>query len=263
VTAVAAIDSGRYTKDSTVDGPSPKVISGAPLNNFGNEDFGAVPLTLALTKSVNTVWAEVGETVGRDTMQRYMERFGFFDRVPVDLPKGERGQSGVVAAGRRGFAPVTSDRVDLGRVAIGQGGLLTTPLQMAMVASAVANGGRLMKPAIATGIVDKDGRREEVEPEEIGRVMKPETAQQVGDMMANVVREGTGTAAALSGFPVAGKTGTAEIDIARSINTPWFIGFAPRDEPRVAIAVAVERSNGQGGTVAAPIAKQVLEALLR
>ena len=77
-----------------------------------------------------------------------------------------------------------------------------------------------------------------------------------------LVREGSGTAAALSGIEVAGKTGTAEIDIARGINTPWFIGFAPRDNPRIAIAVAIERAQGQGGVVAAPIAKQVLEELL-
>jgi peptidoglycan glycosyltransferase len=170
----------------------------------------------------------------------------------------------VVAAGRRGFAPVTSDRVDLGRVAIGQGGLLTTPLQMAMVASAVANGGRLMKPAIATGIVDKDGRTtDDVEPEEEAQVMKASTARQVGDMMANVVREGTGTASALEGIAVAGKTGTAELNVQQRINQPWFIAFAPRDNPRIAIAATVERcSTCQGGTTAAPIAKRVLQELL-
>jgi peptidoglycan glycosyltransferase len=93
--------------------------------------------------------------------------------------------------------------------------------------------------------------------------MKSSTAREVGDMMANVVREGTGTAAALDGVSVAGKTGTAEIDIARGINTPWFIGFAPRENPRIAIAVTIERAQGQGGVVAAPIAKQVLQELLR
>ena len=265
LTAVAAIDSGRYQKESQVSGESPKVISGAPLNNSGDQDFGSIPLTTALTNSVNTVWAEVGESLGGETMQRYMERFGFYDKVPIDLPADERGQSGVRVAGEDGFLPMTSRRVDVGRVAIGQGGLLATPLQMVQVASAVANDGRLMKPTLVDKIVDRDGRTTDaVEPEEVGRVMKPATATEVGDMMANVVKEGTGTAAALEGESVAGKTGTAELDIAARINQPWFIAFAPRERPRIAIAVTVERCTAcQGGTTAAPIAKNVLQELLR
>jgi peptidoglycan glycosyltransferase len=264
VTAVAAIDSGKYTKDSQVDGKSPKTISGAPLNNFNNAQFGRIPLTEALTNSVNTVWAEVGVDVGRETMQRYMERFGFYERVPVDLPAEQRGRSGVQVAGREGFVKVTSTAVDLGRVAIGQGGLLATPLQMAQVASAVANDGTLMKPTLTDRIVDRDGRTvDDTEPETENEVMKSSTAREVGDMMANVVREGTGTAAALEGIAIAGKTGTAERDIARGINTPWFIGFAPRENPRIAIAVTLESERGQGGVLAAPIAKQVLQELLK
>jgi peptidoglycan glycosyltransferase len=198
-------------------------------------------------------------------MQRYMERFGFYDKVPIDLPEDERGQSGVRVAGEDGFLPMTSDRVDVGRVAIGQGGLLATPLQMVQVASAVANGGRLMRPTLVDRIVDRDGRTTDaVEPEEVGRVMKQATATEVGDMMANVVREGTGTAAALAGASVAGKTGTAELNVAQRINQPWFIAFAPRERPEIAIAVTVERCvTCQGGTTAAPIAKTVLEQLLR
>ncbi len=264
VTAVAAIDSGRYRKETQVSGESPKTISGAPLSNSSNRDFGTIPLTTALTQSVNTVWAEVGERVGGETMQRYMERFGFYGKVPVDLPADERGQSGVRVAGEDGFLPMTSRRVDVGRVAIGQGGLLTTPLQMVQVASAVANGGRLMKPTLTDRIVDRDGRTtDDVEPEEEAQVMKASTAREVGDMMANVVREGTGVAAALEGASVAGKTGTAELDVQRRINQPWFIAFAPRDNPRIAIAATIERcSTCQGGTTAAPIAKSVLQELL-
>src|SRR5687767_10038500 len=124
VTAVAAIDSGRYTKDSRVDGESPKTISGAPLNNFGNKDWGVIPLTTALTNSVNTVWGEVAEKLGKETMERYMKRFGFFEQVEVDLPADQRASSGIRVPGRKRFVEPTSDRVDIGRVAIGQGGLL-------------------------------------------------------------------------------------------------------------------------------------------
>ena len=265
VTASAAIDSGRYRKETQVSGRSPKTISGAPLNNFGNEDFPNIPLTTALTKSVNTVWAEVGEKVGGETMQRYMERFGFYERVEIDLPAGERSSSGVTVQGRERFQKVTSNTVDVGRVSIGQGGLLTTPLQMAMVASAVANDGTLMKPTLVERTIDADGRTvDDNDPETLSEVMKPQTAREVGDMMADVVREGTGTAAALSGASVAGKTGTAEINRQTRLNQPWFIGFAPRENPKIAIAVTVERSiAGSGGTVAAPIARRVLEDLLR
>lgn len=263
VTAVAAIDSGKYTKDSQVNGTSPQTISGTDLQNFNNEQFGDIPLTTALTNSVNTVWAKVGVDLGRGTMEEYMERFGFFARQPIDLPEREVGRSGVQVRGEDGFVGVDDGRVDLGRVAIGQGGLLATPLQMAQVASAVANDGTLMKPHIVDRVVDRDGRTvDELEPEEQAEVMKSSTAAEVGDMMANVVREGTGTAAALEGVSVAGKTGTAEINIEQGINTPWFIGFAPRESPKYAVAVTIERAQGQGGVIAAPIAQQVLRELL-
>jgi peptidoglycan glycosyltransferase len=261
VTAVAAIDSGTFTKDSVLDGSSPKTISGAPLSNFGNQDYGPVPLTTALTNSVNTVWAQVGVDVGGETMQEYMERFGFYERAEVDLPASQRTRSGVYK--ESGLEDVTDDSVDVGRVAIGQGDLLASPLQMAMVAAAVANDGTLMKPTLTDRIVDRDGRSERIDPEELSEVMKESTAREVGDMMASVVREGTGTAAALAGLPVAGKTGTAELNVEQGINQPWFIGFAPRDDPRIAVAVSVENSSGTGGEVAAPIAKRVMEALVQ
>jgi peptidoglycan glycosyltransferase len=135
---------------------------------------------------------------------------------------------------------------------------------MAMVAAAVANDGVLMTPTLTDRVIDRDGRTvERIEPEELSEVMKQSTAREVGDMMASVVREGTGTAAALEGIDVAGKTGTAEIVPAQNINQPWFIGFAPRDQPQVVVAATVERSNGTGGVVAAPIAKAVMQELLR
>ncbi len=263
VTATAAIDSGRYTPQSTVNGRSPKQVSGAPLQNFGNQAFGDIPLTQALTESVNTVWAEVGVELGGETMQRYMERFGFYEQVPIDLPDGQRGTSGVRKRGP-GLVEMTDDRVDVGRVAIGQGDLLVSPLQMAMVAATVANDGRRMRPTLTDRIVDRDGRSDDVEPEELAEVMSRGTARAVGDMMANVVAEGTGTVAALEGVSVAGKTGTAEKNVATRLNQPWFIGFAPREDPKIAVAVTVEEViAGSGGTVAAPIARRMFEELAR
>jgi peptidoglycan glycosyltransferase len=134
---------------------------------------------------------------------------------------------------------------------------------MAMVASAVANGGVLMEPRFGDRVIKPDGGvRDRIRPERYSRVMSQEAATALGGMMSRVVEEGTGTASALEGIPVAGKTGTAEVDNGAS-NQAWFIAFAPVKDPRIAIAVTVERTQGQGGTIAAPLAKQVMQVLLR
>jgi peptidoglycan glycosyltransferase len=138
-----------------------------------------------------------------------------------------------------------------------------TPLQMAQVAAAVANDGELMEPRLWSKVIDPDGREDKLDPERQSRVMSDDTANELTEMMTDVVNEGTGTAGALSGIDVAGKTGTAEIDIDAGINQAWFIGFAPADDPQVAVAVMLERCQSCfGGTVAGPIATQVMENLL-
>lgn len=257
VTASAAIDSGRYKPDSIVDGKSPKVISGVPLKNFGDENFGPISLTDALTHSVNTVWGEVGEKLGRGTLLEYMKKFGFQSKPPLDYPRNQMVRSGAFPSKACGGG------IDFGRVAIGQEcNLVVTPLQMATVAATVANGGSRMRPRLMERVVAQDGRvTETFRSKEAERVMSAESAKQVGEMMTHVVEEGTGTAARLSGISVAGKTGTAEIP-GTTDNQVWFIGFAPVNDPKIAVAVTIERTQGQGGTVAAPIAKQVFEHLL-
>jgi peptidoglycan glycosyltransferase len=263
VTATAALDSGKLTPDTVIDASSPKTISGVPLENAGGESFGPISATDALTNSVNTYWAQVGERIGRDTLVEYMKRFGFYSDPQLDYPSEQMVASGII----NGKGRYVDDGFDAGRVAIGQGGLegevRAGPLQMAEVAAAVANRGRLMKPRLTDRIVRKDGRvKEKIQPDLQSVVMKPETADQMANMMSRVVEEGTGTAAALAGIRVAGKTGTAEVGANREFTQPWFICFAPVENPRMAVAVTVERTTGQGGTVAAPIAKSVLEALL-
>lgn len=267
VTAAAAIDSGLYEPSSTVNGDNGIEISGVPLNNDGGQSFGEVDLTTALTQSINTVWAQVGERVGKRRMGRYMERFGFGSPAPVDLPASERLASGLYCSpdGNRELVSPTDSCVDIGRASIGQDKLLTTPLQMAMVASAVANRGILMRPGIATRTIDPEGRTAyENTPQRFSRVMSVASAEKLTAMMQRVVQEGTGTAAALTGIEVAGKTGTAERDVINNITQPWFIAFAPASDPQVAIAVTIEKTvGGFGGTDAAPIAKAVMESLLR
>ncbi len=264
VTAVAAIDSGKYTPNSVVNGKSPVTISGVPLNNDLNQSFGPITLTTALTYSVNTVWAQVAESVGRPTMTKYMKRFGFYSKPPLDYPPDELNTSRPYSPKGRPYPPASPNE-DIGRIGIGQGGLLVTPLQMAMVASAVANGGKLMVPHLTDRVVDQDGRTvETIQPKVYNQVMTATTAQEVTQMMRKVVEEGTGQPAQLGGISVAGKTGTASIGATGSnLTEPWFIGFAPAGAPKIAVAVTVQQTHGGfGATVAAPIARTVIQTLL-
>jgi penicillin-binding protein A len=263
VTATAALDSGKITPDTVIDASSPKTISGVPLSNAGGEQFGPISATDALTNSVNTYWAQVGERIGRETLVEYMKRYGFYSDPKLDYPDEQMVPSGII----NGAGNYVTDGFDVGRVAIGQGGLegevRAGPLQMAEVAAAVGNRGRLMKPQLTDRIVRKDGRvKERIQPDLQSVVMKPETADELANMMSRVVEEGTGTAAALAGIRVAGKTGTAETGPNREFTQAWFICFAPVENPQMAVAVTIPNASGQGGTVAAPIAKSVLEALL-
>ncbi len=261
VTATAAIDSGAFSKESTVDGRNDVRISGVPLQNDENETFGQITLTQGLAKSVNTVWAQVAERLGKGTMARYMRRFGFDKKPQLDYPAEEMSSSGEYS-GTRLVSP-TSSAVDVGRMGIGQDKLEATPLQMAEVAAAVANRGKLMTPHMTDRIVDPDGRTSErISPHVQSVVMKPSTAAAVTAMMEAVVNEGTGTSAQIAGVRVAGKTGTAETQIGTAINNVWFIAFAPASSPKVAIAVTLKGVPGQGGAFAAPIAREVMERLL-
>ena len=145
MTAAAALDSGRFTPDSVLNGKSPQEIGGVPLSNFGNEQFGDITLTPALTHSVNTVWAQVGEKLGKSLDVRVHAPLRIRPQA-ADRPARATScaPSGVFSA--RGKLLDASDAIDIGRVAIGQERLQVTPLQMAMVAAAIANGGALMRP---------------------------------------------------------------------------------------------------------------------
>jgi peptidoglycan glycosyltransferase len=263
VTAAAALDTGAYTPDSLINGNSPITVSGVPLQNDYNQSWGPITLTRALTYSVNTVFAQVGERLGIHTLAKYMKRFGFYSVPPLDYPSDEMTASGE-RLGSRLLRP-TSGLIDTGRMAIGQDKLAVSPMQMAMVAAAVANDGTLMTPHLVAKVVNPDGQVvRTVQPTVFSHVMRPAVARELAQMMTDVVEEGTGTAANLSGVKVAGKTGTAEIGVIGSgLTQPWFIGFAPVDHPRVAVAVTINKTaGGFGGTVAAPIAAAVIKKLL-
>ncbi len=261
VTATAAIDTGKFTPSSTLSGRNGIVVSGVPLSNDQNESFGELTLTQALAKSVNTVWAQVAEQVGKPTLARYMRRFGFDAKPQLDYPVEEMSASGEYD-GERLLSP-RSPLVDVGRMGIGQDKLRVTALQMAEVAAAVANHGRLMAPHLTARIVNPEGRVvQQISPRVQSVVMKPSTATSVTSMMEAVVDEGTGENARIPGAQVAGKTGTAETQIGSELNNVWFIAFAPAANPTVAIAVTVKGVPGYGATYALPIARRVMEVLL-
>ena len=266
VTAAAALDSGEFTPDSTVDGSDGQEISGVPLQNSGDFSQNPITLTDALTNSVNTAWANVAEQLGAETMVEYMERFGFFSLPPLDYPEAQ-----MTASGPRRGSRLVKDGFDVGRIAIGQGGeegqMLVTPLQMATVVATVANAGKRMAPTFLQQVKDPDGRvTDELSPDEVEQVISEETAAQLTEMMTNVTEDAAGTASGLSlaggSIRFAGKTGTAEIDL-EGLNQAWFVMFAPIDDPQIAIAATVERCQGCfGADTAGPIATAVAEDLL-
>jgi peptidoglycan glycosyltransferase len=268
ITAAAALDTGRFTPDSHFNDPGYCEEYGKQVRNAGNpeapETFGSVNLAFGFEHSINSVFCNVGKALGAGTVLDYAKRFGFYSLPPIELPESERVESGLYDHGRL-FDPKHPDtQVDPGRLAFGQERLAVTPLQMAMVAAAIGNHGAEMRPQIVERIVSPAGKTiTHLQPDQLGRPIKRQTADELTRMMELVVTGGTGTAASIPGVRVAGKTGTAETGRG-NIYTAWFAAFAPAEAPRVAIAVVVENQlNGFGGAISAPIAKQVMEALLR
>jgi peptidoglycan glycosyltransferase len=268
VTASAALDTGRFTPDSPFYDPGYCIEYGQRVRNAGNpeapETFGSVNLTTGLAHSINSVFCNIGKALGAGQILRYAERYGFYSLPPLETPENERVASGLYNRGRL-FKPKRPQfQVDPGRLAFGQERLQVTPLQMAMIAATIANRGTQMRPRLIERIVSPGGKTiTHLRPEKLGRPIKPQTAAELTRMMELAVSGGTGTAGQIPGVRVAGKTGTAETGVA-DVNTTWFVAFAPADAPQVAIAVVVENQRGGfGGTIAAPIAKEVMEALLR
>ncbi|MGC9220298.1 MAG: peptidoglycan D,D-transpeptidase FtsI family protein [Solirubrobacteraceae bacterium] len=265
VISTAALNTGKFTPLSELAGPSPLLVSGTPLHNDGDQSWPATTtLTTALTYSINTIYAQVGERLGAATVQAYMQRYGFYSMPPLDLPAGQMQESGEFYKGR--FVPVTNPNIDLGRTSIGQADLAVTPLQMAMVVAGIANDGTLMTPHLVAKVVNPDGQLvSQPSPTVYHQVMKPKYAAELAVMMEHVVEEGTGQAAQLYGLKVAGKTGTATTGGTRGgqpLDDAWFVGF-PVNDPRIAVAVELSNiQNGYGGTYAAPIAAQVIKTLL-
>jgi peptidoglycan glycosyltransferase len=268
ITAATALESGKYTPGSTFTDPGTFLEYGQAIHNDNGERFpGSFDLGFALTKSINTVFAQIGATLcPRDRcplLQQSMARFGFYRAPQIGLPQYQVVPSGLADPDHPGRLLPQNGRLDPARTAIGQYTLQVTPLQMAMVAGAIANGGVLMRPSLVDRVIGPGGRTiTTTKPQSDGQAVSATVASEIATMMGNVVKDGTGTAAALAGVSVAGKTGTAQTS-RPGRNDAWFIAFAPQQNPRIAVAVVVEDTPQYGGQVSAPIARSIIQAYLK
>ena len=258
VAAAAALESGDYQPDTELDGPLTYTLPGTStrLPNFGGEacDPEDRPtLARSIEVSCNTSFAWLAGELGADTLRAQAKKFGFGQPLQVPMPVTPS------------TYPETLDDAQLALTGIGQFEVRVTPLQVAMVAAAIANDGVVMTPYLVDTVRDGDLEViDKTEPRTLSRAVSGETAQELTAMMELVVEKGSGKAAAIDGVPVAGKTGTAEYGTQGAAHA-WFTAFAPADDPQIAVAVVVESATDSwtgetGGLVAAPVARAMLEA---
>ncbi|MDH6542621.1 peptidoglycan D,D-transpeptidase FtsI family protein [Streptomyces lavendulae] len=263
VTAAAALENGVVSDiNAPTDTPEPYILPGTktPMVNHASGCEKAT-LNFALQVSCNSVFANMGDKVGRDKMVETAQKFGF-NNDKIDIPV-------------RAFASVydkTMGKDGNAQSSIGQFNTAATPLQMAMVTAAIANDGKLMKPYMVEQLTAPNlDTIEKHEPQEMSRPVSPANAQKIQQMMVNVVENGTGTTAKIKGVTVGGKTGTAQHG-EKNAKRPyaWFISYAenPDGTSPVAVAVVIEdsaadREDITGGGLAAPVAKAVMEAVLK
>jgi penicillin-binding protein A len=258
ITAAAALSTGTYTPTTVIPAPEtlPLPQSTAILKNFHGESCGGqATLIEALTISCNTAFGGLGLALGQDALRSQADAFGFDSTFSVPMKSAAS------------VFPIDLSDANTIQSAIGQYDVRATPLQMAEVAAAIANGGVMMKPYLVSELVGPDLKIiDQTKPSELRRSVSTQVATELTQMMESVVQNGTGTSARIPGVQVAGKTGTAE-------NAPgapphaWFVAFAPAIKPTIAIAVLVENGGGDsdatGGAISAPIAKAVISAELK
>jgi peptidoglycan glycosyltransferase len=256
IVSAAALASGKYTPDTAVPAPDALTLPGTSttMKNFGGESCNGgadQPLIDALTISCNTAFAQLGIDLGEDRVRKMAEAFGI-DEQGFDMPLT------VVPSTLGDIA----NNAQLGISSIGQQDVQLTPMQAAMIASAIANHGSLMKPYLVDQVQAPDLTViDRTKPEELSQPVTAEVAGQLTKMMTSVVESpnGTGRRARIDGVQVAGKTGTAENS---ADDHSWFIGFAPADNPKIAVAVFVKNGGRTGGDLSAPIARSVIQAYL-
>ena len=260
ITAAAAIEAGVAGPDTTFANPPQLELPGstAVIRNFAGTlcgDGDEVTLREAFRRSCNTVFGQLAMDLGASVLEQQAEAFGFNRQVPFEWE--------TLTAAFPTAATLSSNLPALAQSGLGQRDVQATPLLMAMVAATIGNGGLQMEPYMVARTYDAAGDIvDEHQPSVWATPISPATADVVAAMMEQVVASGTATRAAVTGVRVAGKTGTAETEIGPP--HAWFIGFAPVDNPTIALAVVVEEGgdageNATGGSVAAPVAKRLFE----
>jgi peptidoglycan glycosyltransferase len=263
VTGSVGVETGKVTPDdpSFPASGAYEPPDGQPIKNFGGEVCGGALFSI-LAESCNSAFAEMGaEVIGKDAMVAGAQRFGFNERPPIDLPGAAASNFPADSIGR--------SKAFLGQASIGQFNTAATPLEMAMVAGALGNGGVMMTPHVLADVRGKGNQiTRSYKPSPWKSPVSPATATTMREAMVGVVQHGTGTAARIQGVEVGGKTGTAQLGTDPPSSHAWFICFAgPEGQPAtVAVAVIVEGEPGvsetTGGTVAAPMARQLVQQIL-
>lgn len=256
ITAVSALENVNGIMDRRINDTGVLVFnSKESLKNFNGEALGDIGFEEAFIHSSNVYFGKLGIDIGNPKLKETAEKFYFNKNTPAD---------GVTIENSR-FPTLKSYEVgNIAQSAIGQATVLTTPMEMALVASTIANDGTMMKPCLVKEVQSSKGEvLQTIKPEPIQQVTTKENAKVMKDFMRSVVGEGTGTAAAVENINVCGKTGTADHSDEGSGALPhsWFIGFAPYEDPQIALAVIVE-DGGQGGIAAANIASGIFRTAL-
>jgi len=219
------------------------------IKDSDGKAHGSITLSEALKHSCNSYFIKQGLKLGNSNLYNEASRFRLNKKIQTDIRVSES------------VFPSKSDNRSIAQQSIGQGEVLMTPLHAAMMAAAIANDGVMMQPYVVSSISGSENKIiKEFRPKQIGRIMDKNTAEAIKDMMVEVVESGTGTRAKVSKVAVAGKTGTAEVS-GNQKSHAWFVGFAPADSPKAAIAVLIENGGG-GGSAAAPIASKILKKAL-
>ncbi len=260
ITVSAALASGQYTPDSQFPNPAEYTLPGTStsIRNAGGGTCGpgeTVSIADALRLSCNIPMAELAAQLGDTAIREEAEKYGF--NLSFSLPLESTPSS----------YPRALDDAQTALTGFGQGQVTATPLQMAMVSAGIANGGVVMNPRMVDQVIGADlSVQQTFESTEFARALDEGLNAEMVRMMVANVSDGAASNARMDGVEVAGKTGTAENGDGRPYSL-WFTGFAPADDPQVAVAVVVENGGGQGqsgsgNTIAAPIAKKVMEAVL-
>lgn len=245
ITTMASLKSNNIDENYECTGSI--IVDGYEFKDYQGKSHGNIDLKQALAKSCNTYFVGKSMEMGKDIIGEVADNFMINKKIPFDLSV------------KTSQFPYKENlgKTDIAAASIGQGKVLVTPLNMALIASGIANSGDIVEPTLVKEVISKNGKTiKTTHPKILSNAIDPMIANEVKDMMVEVVKSGTGRNAGIKNVKVAGKTGTAENASGKS--HAWFIGFAPADNPKIAISIILEEEGSTGGKSAAPIAREII-----